>query len=413
MRNKKWIAVLCTSVLTCSMTVNAAPFDAAYYAQQNPDVVAAVGNDAAALEAHYNTFGAAEGRAGNAQDAGAKGGNAAATGIAAIFDAEYYAAHNPDVVAVIGNDPTALYMHFITIGVNEGRFGNATFNAAEYKEANPDLAAVLGTDLMAYANHYMTAGQAEGRKTGISSGSKGSGSSSAESNPYARFQTSGSSSSKHSDSDSSEKKEESSSSESSGSESSVEAFTGYNVIGITGPSELHVGDQQKYEFSVDVTESIPDGFEMYSSIDDIDKDEDAIKIVEWHDDGGITIRVDSYTDQPIVLTGVFNVRNEGSTGRDDPNNIVLAHEVRTKTITIVCNSHSWQDTGTTTEATCTEAGTKEQKCSVCDKTQTVETDSALGHVWNSSTGKCDTCGEECEHDTEAGTCGICGATVSP
>lgn len=307
MRNKKWIAVLCTSVLTCSMTVNAAPFDAAYYAMQNPDVV-----------------------------------------------------------AVIGNDPTALYMHFITIGVNEGRFGNATFNAAEYKEANPDLAAVLGTDLMAYANHYMTAGQAEGRKTGISSGSKGSGSSSAESNPYARFQTSGSSSSKHSKGGSSDEKEESNS-----SESSVEAFTGYNVNGITGPSELHVGDEQKYVFSVDVTESIPSGFEIYRAIDDLDMDEDAVTIVDWHDDGGVTLRVDSYTDQPIILTGIFNVRNEGSTGRDDPNNIVLAHEERTKTVTIVCNPHNW----------------------------------------NSSTGKCDTCGEECEHDTEDGTCGICGATV--
>ncbi len=366
MRNKKWIAILCTSVLTCSMTVNAAPFDAAYYAMQNPDVVAVVGNDAAALEAHYNTFGVSEGRAGNAEDAGAKGSSTAATGIAAIFDAEYYAAHNPDVVAVIGNDPTALYMHFITIGVNEGRFGNATFNAAEYKDANPDLAAVLGTDLMAYANHYMTVGQAEGRKTGISSGSKGSGNSSTESNPYARFQTSGSSSSKHSKGGTSDEKEESSS-----SESSVEAFTGYNVNGITGPSELHVGDEQKYVFSVDVTESIPSGFEIYRAIDDLDMDEDAVTIVDWHDDGGVTLRVDSYTDQPIILTGIFNVRNEGSTGRDDPNNIVLAHEERTKTVTIVCNPHNW----------------------------------------NSSTGKCDTCGEECEHDTEDGTCGICGATV--
>ena len=345
MRNKKWIAILCTSVLACGMTVHAAPFDAAYYAQQNPDVVAVVGNDAAALEAHYNAFGAAEGRVGNAQDAGAK--NSGATGIAAIFDAAYYAEHNLDVVALVGNDPMALYTHFITVGINEGRFGNATFNAAAYKDANPDLAAVYGNDLLAYANHYMTVGQAEGRKTGISSGSNGSGSSAKANDPYARFHTSGSSSStKHSKGDSSNEEEESSPESSSGnnsgnnSESSVDAFTGYKVNGISGPDELKVGDEKKYVFSVDVTGSIPEGFEVYRAIDDIEMDEDAVKVVEWSDDGGIILRVDKYTDKPIILTAIFNVRNIGSEGRDDPNNRVLAHEECTKTITIKNSSES-------------------------------------------------------------------------
>lgn len=38
-----------------------------------------------------------------------------------MFDAEYYATNNPDVVAVLGNDEKALYNHYINSGKNEGR----------------------------------------------------------------------------------------------------------------------------------------------------------------------------------------------------------------------------------------------------------------------------------------------------
>lgn len=38
-----------------------------------------------------------------------------------LFDAEYYAEQNPDVVAVIGTDTISLYTHYITMGINEGR----------------------------------------------------------------------------------------------------------------------------------------------------------------------------------------------------------------------------------------------------------------------------------------------------
>ena len=69
MRNiKKRITVFGAVALigTNVMGVCAAPFDANWYAPQNPDVVAVIGNDAAALEQHYNTFGKAEGRTANA-----------------------------------------------------------------------------------------------------------------------------------------------------------------------------------------------------------------------------------------------------------------------------------------------------------------------------------------------------------
>lgn len=124
MKGTKWMALLCASVMACSMSVSAAPFDAAYYAQQNPDVAAAVGNDAAALELHYQMFGAAEGRAGNAEDAAA---GKSKTGIGSFeeFDAEYYALQNPDVAAIYGADALSLYTHYVNFGAAEGRASSA------------------------------------------------------------------------------------------------------------------------------------------------------------------------------------------------------------------------------------------------------------------------------------------------
>ncbi|MDD7739434.1 MAG: hypothetical protein PUJ62_05095 [Lachnospiraceae bacterium] len=71
---------------------------------------------------------------------------------------------NPDIAQVTGTDPAALYQHFVTSGMAEGRQGAATFNVQVYIANNPDLGALLGTNLPAYYNHYLTQGQYEGRK---------------------------------------------------------------------------------------------------------------------------------------------------------------------------------------------------------------------------------------------------------
>lgn len=39
-----------------------------------------------------------------------------------IFDAEYYAQMYPDVVAALGTDADAMYQHYVTFGRNEGRY---------------------------------------------------------------------------------------------------------------------------------------------------------------------------------------------------------------------------------------------------------------------------------------------------
>ena len=47
------------------------------------------------------------------------------TSFASDFDANFYAEQYPDVVAVYGTDPNALYSHYITYGIKERRFKNA------------------------------------------------------------------------------------------------------------------------------------------------------------------------------------------------------------------------------------------------------------------------------------------------
>ncbi len=60
-------------------------------------------------------------------------------------------------------------------------------------------------------------------------------------------------------------------------------------------------------------------------------------------------------------------------------------------------SHQWGEWSTTTNATCTEAGSQERKCSECGETET-STIAALGHDWNEAT--CST----------PKTCKVCSAT---
>lgn len=118
-----------------------------------------------------------------------------------VFDPEYYAAHNPDVVAAVGTDTAALYNHYKTCGIKEGRLpydgavtvspkvgkvssalaqarydaffmdvikvytnDPAVFFDANYYLANyPDLATTVGTDYKSLFNHYINIGRFEGR----------------------------------------------------------------------------------------------------------------------------------------------------------------------------------------------------------------------------------------------------------
>lgn len=120
------VATFFTMVFCFGVSVEAAPvkmadgqlFDAQYYAQNNPDVVAAFGTDVNWLYLHYTVCGKTEGRLPYDPSYGSGSSSGG-------FNAAYYAARYPDVAAVFGTDPTLLKMHYDLCGKAEGRFPNA------------------------------------------------------------------------------------------------------------------------------------------------------------------------------------------------------------------------------------------------------------------------------------------------
>ncbi len=82
----------------------------------------------------------------------------------AVFDAEYYYNHYPDVQQTAGHNADKLLEHFIYSGMKEGRTGRADFNVRAYMKNNLDLLSVYGIkDLSSYYYHYLQSGKAEGR----------------------------------------------------------------------------------------------------------------------------------------------------------------------------------------------------------------------------------------------------------
>ena len=88
---------------------------------------------------------------------------AAAFDYHAVFDATFYATAYPDVAAVVGSDAEALYQHYVTSGMLEGRQPSASFNVQIYMSNYADLQAVYGNNIPAYVQHYILVGMGEGR----------------------------------------------------------------------------------------------------------------------------------------------------------------------------------------------------------------------------------------------------------
>ena len=121
-------------------------FDAEYYATHNGDVVAALGNSYDALHGHYVNCGKAEGRAPSE-----------------LFDPRGYLAANGDVKAAYGEDFVAAYNHFVGCGIAEGRYGGNTFHLDIYCKNYADLRNAFGTDYLKYYKHWREYGKSEGR----------------------------------------------------------------------------------------------------------------------------------------------------------------------------------------------------------------------------------------------------------
>ncbi len=80
-----------------------------------------------------------------------------------LFDATYYAEKYPDVASAVGTSKKALYKHFMTYGMKEGRSLSSIFDVNAYKSAYPDLVNAFGDDVAQYYNHFLTFGQQENR----------------------------------------------------------------------------------------------------------------------------------------------------------------------------------------------------------------------------------------------------------
>jgi hypothetical protein len=101
-----------------------------------------------AARQHWLTYGIAEGRRASRE-----------------FDAPFYLARHPDLVAAFGaTNYGAALDHWLGYGINEGRRSAADFDIHAYLHRYPDLIAAFGdTNHGAALFHWLTYGAGEGR----------------------------------------------------------------------------------------------------------------------------------------------------------------------------------------------------------------------------------------------------------
>ena len=82
---------------------------------------------------------------------------------ALVYDYNYYINKYSDLKKAYGTNRNAVFNHFLTNGMNEGRQAIASFNVSYYKQNYADLQKAYGNDTKAYYNHYIKYGYNEGR----------------------------------------------------------------------------------------------------------------------------------------------------------------------------------------------------------------------------------------------------------
>ena len=122
-------------------------FNAKFYADANPDVKKAFGNNYKQAYEHFINYGINEGRVGSK-----------------YFDAKYYLEKNEDLKNVFKNNYSKALEHFVQYGINEGRLASKIFNVKAYKNKNADLSKEFGNNWKQYFKHYMIWGQKENRE---------------------------------------------------------------------------------------------------------------------------------------------------------------------------------------------------------------------------------------------------------
>ena len=80
-----------------------------------------------------------------------------------VFNKDYYLANNSDLKAVIGDDSSTLFTHFIEHGVYEKRLASNNINITAYINSHQDLRSIYGNNILGYYIHYILYGKEEGR----------------------------------------------------------------------------------------------------------------------------------------------------------------------------------------------------------------------------------------------------------
>ena len=122
-------------------------FDEHYYADTYADLKEAYGYDREALWEHFVTFGLAEGRTMNG-----------------LIDIVKYRDTYADLDEAFGDNWDAYLEHYLTYGAKEGRESGTGFNAVDYAERYEDLQEAFGEDVLALWQHYQTYGVSESRE---------------------------------------------------------------------------------------------------------------------------------------------------------------------------------------------------------------------------------------------------------
>lgn len=118
-------------------------FNACFYANRYPDIKSTYGYDAAALYHHFLSYGIAEGRCASP-----------------VFDVSYYLEVHPDLKAAYGNDYVEAYRHWLQYGYLEERESSHYYCSAYYRQYYIDLASMNNYELM---HHYLNYAAQEGR----------------------------------------------------------------------------------------------------------------------------------------------------------------------------------------------------------------------------------------------------------
>ena len=80
-----------------------------------------------------------------------------------VYDYNYYSSNYADLTGAFHGDDVALFKHYLTYGLLEGRQANANYNLWTYINNYGDLRDAFGWNLAEYVLHYINYGQYEGR----------------------------------------------------------------------------------------------------------------------------------------------------------------------------------------------------------------------------------------------------------